>query len=85
MNRDDIIRMAREAGFNIPDNQAVELIMKLEKFANLVFASREPMSDEQLKDIIEYQSRLTGWKIPPTIQVARLIEHWHGIGDSATH
>ena len=75
---EDVMSMAKEAGFDIPQGSA-QLLIKLEKFASLVLYSRQPISDEHLKDIIEYESKRTGWRIPPTIQVARAVEQWHGI------
>jgi hypothetical protein len=74
---DDVMSMAKEAGFETQGSP--QLLLKLEKFANLVLYSRQPISDEHLKDIIEYESKRTGWRIPPTIQVARAVEQWHGI------
>lgn len=38
-----------------------------------------PLTDDQLLKIIEEQSRLTGWKVPPTLRVARAVEEAHGI------
>jgi hypothetical protein len=42
-----------------------------------------PLTTEQIFKIIEEQARLTGWKVPPTVQVARAIERAHGIGVEA--
>lgn len=39
----------------------------------------KPLSDEALRKIIEEEHKRTGWKIPPTIQVARAVERAHGI------
>ena len=41
--------------------------------------SRKPLSHEQIIKIIQEQCALTGWKVPPTIQVARAVEQAHGI------
>jgi len=38
-----------------------------------------PMSEDELSRIISQQWCLTGWKVPPTKQVARAVEKWHGI------
>ena len=37
MNRDDILRMAREAGFNWPDISRTTIEERLERFARLVY------------------------------------------------
>jgi hypothetical protein len=43
-----------------------------------------PLTTEQIFKIIEEQARLTGWKVPPTVQVARAIERAHGIFEDAS-
>lgn len=82
MTRDDVLRLAGEAGL-ANDGGSVEFhnVPGLERFAELVLASRKPLSDDQLWKIIEEQSTLMGWKVPPTRQVARAVERAHGIGD----
>ena len=44
-----------------------------------------PLTDKELRKIIEDQSCLTGWKVPPTKQVARAVERAHGIGTEDAH
>lgn len=77
MNRDDIIQMAKDAGLVLGYSFTWD---HLERFAALVLASRKPLSDERILKIIEEQSVLTGWKVPPSFQIARAIELEHGIG-----
>lgn len=78
MNRDDIIRMAREADVWMTSEERVSAVLR---FAEMLQApSRQPLSDEALRQIIEAEHKRTGWKIPPTIQVARAVERAHGIG-----
>lgn len=42
--------------------------------------NRRPLTDEELKKIIDAEHERTGWRYPPTIQVARAVERAHGIG-----
>jgi hypothetical protein len=54
MTQEDIIRMAREAGWNWPEVHTTSIEDRLERFAALVAAAeREAISDE-------YSSRLQG-------------------------
>ena len=55
-----------------------DLFDVVQKDFDILF-KKQPMSDEQLTKIIEDQSCLMGWKVPPTRQVARAVGQWHGI------
>lgn len=81
MNLDEVRELAREAGLaNAGGSVEFHNLPELQRFANLVLASRKPLTDERIWKIIEEQSALTGWKVPPTKQVARAVERDHGIG-----
>jgi hypothetical protein len=56
------------------------LLEHLQRDMDRIFKLK-PMSDEELSRIISDQCCLTGWKVPPTRQVARAVEKWHGIED----
>ena len=68
MNRDDIIRMAREAGFGFPaDYDLTELISRLERFAALVAAAeREACAKVAEKMLRFYTQAVTG--VPDAIR-----------------
>ena len=44
MTKDDIMRMAREAGFNWPEIHTTTIEERLERFANLIVANINPKS-----------------------------------------
>jgi len=54
------------------------MVEKIQEDMDKIF-KRQPMSEEELSKIISEQCCLTGWKVPPTKQVARAVEKWHGI------
>lgn len=81
MNSDEILRLAIQCQLVTTGNRDGIYMEALERFANLVLASRKPLTDDHIWKIIEQQSALTGWKVPPTKQVARAVERAHGIGD----
>lgn len=71
-------------GFTEEGNDLVLRITKdqlerIQAYLDRNLPKREPMSDETLNRIISDQCCLTGWKVPPTKQVARAVEQWHGI------
>ena len=81
MTRDEIIAMAREAGFVLSDNATDEAIGRFASFAALVAADeREPLTDEQIAAIWAQKPRYHAAPIGKTdIEFARAIERAHGI------
>lgn len=74
--------------FSATDEELMQLVSLIaaeerKRCAELVSQSRKPLSHEQIIKIIQEQCALTGWKVPPTIQVARAVEHAHGIYEVA--
>lgn len=84
MNRDDILRMAREAGdvrcdCCLPEPEPYEMQQFLERFAALVAAhNRKPLTDAEIDGIANHLDETAiGWS---THEFARAIEQAHGIG-----
>ena len=70
MNRDDIIRMAREAGCIKEDWLEVNTRF-LERFANLVAAhNRKPLTDEEIDRIIASNVTITDQNLHGAVYMA---------------
>ena len=81
MTRDDIIRMAREAGFS---EWAVQTPQDLERFAVLIAAAseRKPLPDAEIDHLAQLDG-VTAYKAPDWfVELARAIERAHGIGET---
>ena len=69
MNRDDVIRMAREAGFAYSWSEAAG--EALERFANLVAAhNRKPLTDEEIDRIIASNVTITDQNLHGAVYMA---------------
>ena len=58
MNRDDIIRMAREAGGSIDDPSDLLTLSNLERFAALVVAAEREECVKAVETTAEYTARM---------------------------
>lgn len=50
MNRDEIMRMAHDAGFNWPDIAATSIEQRLERFADLIYVAATMSAAKMLSD-----------------------------------
>ena len=55
IDRDNIVRMAREAGFNWPDIQTTTIEERLERFAALVEAAERKQCALTAWEIVQYE------------------------------
>ena len=81
MTKDDINRMAREAGFIINDDNPVT--WSLERFAALVAAAeRQPLTEEQIVQVLGNVRESISSNV--FLAFARAIEAAHGIKEKNT-
>ena len=88
MNRDDIIRMAREAGAEMFSHASVFSANDIERFAALVAAAEreacasKPLTDKEIEEIVDAEINIHEEGLRDAIyMIIRMVEAAHNILD----